>query len=84
MDGEVFVAAGQQRELPDQLLGELPGSVHVVAARGDDWQAVGRHIRLGNHLCARLGSRVGVCGLQRAVLRQACKQAHEGLKGSQD
>ena len=72
MDGEVLIAAGQQCKLPDQLLRELLGAVHIVAARGDHRQPVRVHVGLGNHLCACFGCRVGVGGLQRAVLCKAC------------
>jgi len=73
MNGEVFIARGQQREFPNQLLGKLLGSVDIIAARGDHRQPVGCHVGLGNHLCAGLCCRIGICGLQCAVLCRAYK-----------
>ena len=48
---QLLAALGQQGELWDQLLRELMGAIHVVAARDDAGQLVGRHVCLHHHLC---------------------------------
>ena len=50
--GEGLPSPGQQRELGHELLGELVGPIHVVAAGDDAWQLVGGHVRLHHHLCS--------------------------------
>ena len=46
---------GQESEFGDQLLRELMGPIHIVAAGDDAGQLVGCHVRLHHHLCKKSG-----------------------------
>ena len=71
VDRQVLPPRGQQRELRDHLLRELVRAVHVVPARDDDGQPVGRPVGLAEHLGARLGGAVRVGRLEHAALGEA-------------
>ena len=49
---------GQQGKFGDQLLRELVGPVHIVAAGDDAGQLVGSHVGLHHHLCSTSGSAI--------------------------
>lgn len=54
MDGEGIATLGEEGELGHQLLGELMGTVDVVAAGDDAWQLVAGHVCLHHHLSTSL------------------------------
>jgi hypothetical protein len=70
VDGQVGTAARAQDELGDELLGELVGAVHVVAARDDDGHLVAEGVGWGGGVgAARCGERACRAAAACAVCR---------------